>query len=233
MIDTATGRLALAGCLFLLLAGCGDANTGSAGSAGSGGVAGAGGASPAPNAGLWYGEDNGFRVCLFVASDGEKLEASPNCDLGNTAQAGEGAYAFDLSVDGVGVDQNGANCSFAARYSGDVPIQALTGVFRADAVPGTDGSTLSFSGEIVGDQVSGVARSTRDTSYCEVGWAAAQTSECDDAAINACLDLQDCCRAILVNPIFFQSCNSVVLQCDKTACEQVLAGYPQCAPTEE
>jgi hypothetical protein len=240
MIGTSTGRLALAGCLFLLLAGCGDENSGSAGSAGTGGaecVAGAGGeggASPAPRAGLWDGADNGFRVCLFVGFDGESLEASPQCDLGSTAQAGGGAYTFDLSVDGVGVDQNGANCSFDARYEGDVPIGPLSGIFRVDAAPGSDGSTLSFSGEFEGDLVTGVARSALNGSYCEVGWAAEETPECDDGAtISECLNLLDCCRAILINPIFFQTCNSVVEGNDKTACERVLAGYPQCAPDQE
>jgi hypothetical protein len=235
----------LAGCLFLLLAGCGDENSGSAGGAGTGGVAGTGGAggvagaggeggaSPAPRAGLWDGGENGFRVCLFVGFDGERLEASPTCDLGSSAQTGGGASSFDLSVDGVGVDQNGANCSFVARYEGDVPIRPLSGIFRVDAAPGSDGSTLSFSGEFVGDLVTGVARSALDGSFCEVGWAATQTAVCDDAAASACLELQDCCEAILVNPIFFQTCNSVALQCDKAACERVLAGYPQCAPDEQ
>ena len=45
---------------------------------------------------------------------------------------------------------------------------------------------------------------------------------CTDVAINACLDLLDCCRAILVNPVFFQSCNSVVLQCDEQRCRELL-----------
>lgn len=56
---------------------------------------------------------------------------------------------------------------------------------------------------------------------------------CDEAAIQKCLDLQDCCRAILVNPVFFQSCNNVVLQCDEAQCQEVLDGYPQCAPDPE
>lgn len=241
MTGTCIGRLAVAGCLGLLLAGCGDESTGSAGSAGTGGVAGSGGAggvggtggaTPAPIAGLWDGGRNGFRVCMFVGFEGQRLEASPECDLGDAAEPSAGAYAFDLSVDGVGVDQNGENCSFVVRYEGDVPIHELTGVFRVDAAPGPGGSTLSLSGEIAGDQATGVARSELDGSYCEVGWAAERTTQCDDAAINACLDLQDCCRAILVNPIFFQTCNSVVLRCDKAACEAVLAGYPQCAPDE-
>jgi hypothetical protein len=51
---------------------------------------------------------------------------------------------------------------------------------------------------------------------------------CDVSAIDACLDLQNCCRAILVNPVFFQSCNSVVLQCDEAQCLEVLSGYVQC-----
>ena len=55
---------------------------------------------------------------------------------------------------------------------------------------------------------------------------------CTDVAINACLDLLDCCRAILVNPVFFQSCNSVVLQCDEQRCRELLAGYVQCRDLE-
>ena len=51
---------------------------------------------------------------------------------------------------------------------------------------------------------------------------------CDVEAVNACLDLQNCCRAILVNPVFFQSCNSVVLQCNAERCLEVLEGYVQC-----
>ncbi len=57
--------------------------------------------------------------------------------------------------------------------------------------------------------------------------------QCEEAAINSCLDLLDCCRAILINPVFFQSCDSVVLQCDGARCLEVLAGYPQCAPEPE
>ena len=51
---------------------------------------------------------------------------------------------------------------------------------------------------------------------------------CDVEAVNACLELQNCCRSILVNPVFFQSCNSVVLQCNAAQCPQVLDGYVQC-----
>lgn len=58
--------------------------------------------------------------------------------------------------------------------------------------------------------------------------------QCPTEATNACLDLQNCCRAILVNPVFFQACNDVVLQglrdCEGAQCDAVLAGYPQCAP---
>jgi hypothetical protein len=55
---------------------------------------------------------------------------------------------------------------------------------------------------------------------------------CTTDAINACLDLQNCCRAILVNPVFFQSCNNVVLQCDEQLCNEVLAGYVRCQDLE-
>ena len=55
---------------------------------------------------------------------------------------------------------------------------------------------------------------------------------CTTEAINACLDLQNCCRAILVNPVFFQSCNNVVLQCNEQLCNEVLAGYVRCQGLE-
>lgn len=61
-----------------------------------------------------------------------------------------------------------------------------------------------------------------------VGGIGGMGGSCTEDAINACLDLQACCRAILVNPVFFQSCNSVVLQCDEDQCRELLAGYVQC-----
>jgi hypothetical protein len=56
------------------------------------------------------------------------------------------------------------------------------------------------------------------------------SGDCTTDAINACLDLQNCCRAILVNPVFFQSCNSVVLACNEQRCREVLDGYSTYAP---
>ena len=56
--------------------------------------------------------------------------------------------------------------------------------------------------------------------------------DCTTESANACLDLQNCCRAILVNPVFFQSCNSVVFQCDEARCTEVLEGYIQCRDLE-
>ena len=52
---------------------------------------------------------------------------------------------------------------------------------------------------------------------------------CDVADVNACLDLLNCCRLILTNPVFFQSCESVALLCDADRCERVLAGYKICS----
>ncbi len=69
--------------------------------------------------------------------------------------------------------------------------------------------------------------------YTGIGGIGGAGPPCDEAAVQTCLDLQDCCRAILVNPVFFQSCNNVVLQCDEAQCQQVLDGYPQCAPDPE
>lgn len=59
------------------------------------------------------------------------------------------------------------------------------------------------------------------------------TDQCDEAAAQTCLALLDCCRAILVNPVFFQSCNSVALECDQAQCQEILDGYVQCAPEPE
>lgn len=53
-------------------------------------------------------------------------------------------------------------------------------------------------------------------------------AECGAEATGTCLDLLSCCREILVNPVFFQSCNSVVLLCDQARCAEVLSGYPLC-----
>lgn len=61
-----------------------------------------------------------------------------------------------------------------------------------------------------------------------VGGAGGAPGSCTTESANACLDLQNCCRAILVNPVFFQSCNSVVFQCDEARCTEVLEGYVQC-----
>lgn len=60
------------------------------------------------------------------------------------------------------------------------------------------------------------------------GLGGAEGAQCDVAAVNACLDLQSCCEAILINPVFFQSCNSVVLRCDESACRALLEGYVRC-----
>jgi hypothetical protein len=52
---------------------------------------------------------------------------------------------------------------------------------------------------------------------------------CDVADVNACLDLLNCCRLVVTNPVFFQSCESVALLCDADRCAQVLAGYKICS----
>jgi len=54
--------------------------------------------------------------------------------------------------------------------------------------------------------------------------------ECEGS--DACLELQICCRLTLVNPVFFQSCNQVVLSEDCVECERLLAGYVQCQVPE-
>ncbi|MBW1760339.1 MAG: hypothetical protein JRG67_02085 [Deltaproteobacteria bacterium] len=219
------GRLTTAAFLLLLSAGCVD-STGDGGAAGSGGVGGA--ALPSAQIpGLWQGKANGVDVCFYIDDDGQKLEANAMCSVTGTGQPDEVPRSFDLSVDLVGTDENGAPCSFDLSFEADVGIDPVTNAFRAGS------AERAFSGEIMGDQASGVASMQRDGSTCRVGWAATKSTQCDDAAIQSCLDLLDCCRAILVSPVFFESCNSVVLQCDQAQCLRVLAGYPQCEPEAE
>lgn len=194
---------------------------------GAGGAGAAPGDAPAQLPGLWEGEANGVRVCFYVSNDGLLLTQSPECDVGTQPEASSQSY--DISVDLVGTDENGDRCSFELDFAADVVIDQDTNSFAVSGFqpPGSD-VELSFSGELTGTKASGVARSESGGSFCEVGWAASVSTPCDEAAIETCLDLLDCCRAILVNPVFFESCNSVVLQCDPVECLRVRAGYPQC-----
>lgn len=228
-------KLASAGCLALLVGlcvqGCSDEpgpSGGTAGAGGAGGIAGEGGMGGNPPQ-LWEGQSRGVDVCFNIAGDGSKLEASPDCSL-----SGESGYSFDLDVELVGVDEVGQPCSFRLRYEDPVPIDQPGNSFRASEIqaPGSD-AVYAFSGEIVGESASGIARWDGGGSNCRVGWAASISRECDDAAVNICLDLLNCCRAILINPVFFETCNSVVLECDPVRCQTVLDGYPQCAAEPE
>jgi hypothetical protein len=171
-------------------------------------------------------------VCFYVSEDGLRLTPSVECNV--TGQPGVGSSSYDIGVDLVGTNQNGDRCSFEFGFEADVPIDPKTSSFGVSGfeVSGT-GSKLSFSGELTGETASGVARTESNGSFCQVGWGASKVTPCDEQAIQTCLDLQDCCTAILVNPVFFESCNSVVLQCDQAQCQQVLDGYPQCAPEPE
>jgi len=226
------GHLAVAGCLLLLSVGCND---GSASPEGTGGAAGAGGAggtqAPAQIPGLWEGQANGFDVCFYISDDGLRLTPSPMCNVTGEAQPDEVSRSFDLSVELVGTYENGDPCSFDLSFANDVVIDQATNSFRASETQ--SGTELAFSGEITGDSASGVARRDSEGSICRVGWAATKSTQCDEPAIQSCLDLLDCCRAILVSPVFFESCNSVVLQCDQAQCLRVLEGYPRCAPEPE
>lgn len=196
---------------------------------GAGGAGAAPGSAPAQIPGLWEGEANGLRVCFYVSDDGLRLTKSPECDV--AAQSKAGSQSYDITVDLVGTDENGDPCSFELGFDADVVIDQETSSFAVRGFrPAGSDVELSFSGELTGKSASGVARSESADSFCQVGWAASVSTPCDEAAIETCLDLQDCCRAILVNPVFFESCNSVVLQCDPAECLRVLAGYPQCAP---
>ena len=224
-----TRWLAAAGCLALLAAlsgvGCGDELGPSGGAAGAGGMGGA----PAPPQfpGLWEGQSRGVGVCFHIAGDGLKLEASPNCSL-----SGESAYSFDLAVELVGVDENGQPCSFRLPYADPVPIDQEGNSFRASEIRVLgDDAVYAFSGQIVGESASGIAGRDAGDSNCRVGWAASISRQRDCG--NTCDELLECCEATLINPVFFQNCNSVVGECDQVQCQTVLDGYPQCAPEPE
>ncbi len=216
------GRLTAAACVLLLSLGCEDSTGGAGGTAGTGATGGA--QPPAQIPGLWQGGSSGVAVCFFVDADGRSLRPNQLCNVTAADQSDASARSFDLSADMVGTDAQGAPCSLELGFESPVAIDPLTGVFNADT------GTRSFSGQITGELASGIAAVESDGSICRVGWSAKPSAQCDDEAIQSCLDLQDCCRAILVNPVFFESCNSVVLQCDQQQCLNVLAGYPSCAP---
>jgi len=215
------------GWLALVLLGCGEDAGAGGGGGGAAGTGGGGGSSPAQIPGLWRGGSNGFIVCFHVSADGLRLTSSPECDLGSGSAPG--SHSFDLAADQAGIDQNGQPCSFDLGFSGDVAIDPVTNSFavRGFEPPGEQ-VALSFSGELIGNTSSGIARSGSGDAYCQVGWAADPVARCDDAAIDTCLLLQSCCESILLNPIFFQTCNSVVLQCNQARCQELLNGYPQC-----
>ena len=201
-------------------------DVGAGGVGGDGGAAGEGGsdgASKADTAGLWLGGSSGIEVCFFIDDDGRALTSSSECSL-----SAAGARSYDLEVESIGRDENGDPCSFDLSYDFDVAIDPLTGAFGTTFTEAGTGAELGFSGTIVDFDASGVATRVEDGSTCTVGWAASREAPCDEAAINACLDLQECCRAILVNPVYFQSCDAVVLQCNEQRCREVLAGYPRC-----
>jgi len=235
MILHRVGWLAAVGALVVLPVACDDGGAGAGGVAGAGGAGGTGassGKAPPMIPGLWAGQSNGVSVCFYISEDGLRLTRSSECNVTGPPEAGSSSY--DIAVDLVGTDENGDRCSFELGFAGDVPINPATKSFRVSGIeaPGTN-AMLAFSGEVTGETASGVAQRESGGSFCQVGWAASKVTQCDEPAIQTCLDLQDCCRAILVSPIFFESCNSVVLQCDQAECQRVLDGYPQCAPEPE
>jgi hypothetical protein len=230
VISLAPKRAAALVALLVTLIGCGN---GGSDQGETGGSAGSEGGLVRAIPGLWEGQSNGVDVCFFVGADGLSL-TSVGSDCNVTDASGDETRSFDLRVEGVGKDhQVGNPCSFELATMKKVPIEPQTLSFRVDRIPSSDGeATLSFSGQLSGEQASGVARFERDSSYCEVGWSALKAAPCDQAAIDTCFALQQCCLSILVNPVFFESCNSVVLQCDQLACQALLDGYPRCAERE-
>jgi len=218
-------RVAAIASLLAALVACDSAGTDSGE---TGGSSGADGASTLPIPGLWEKASNGVDVCFFVSANGLAL-TTVGSDCHVTGAVGDEARSFDLRVEGVGVDDAGQPCSFELAFAENVPIDSKTDAFRVDGIPTLDGDAeLSFSGQLSGQRASGVARLGTDTSYCQVGWEAVKAAPCDQAAMDTCFALQQCCLSILVNPVFFESCNSVVLQCDQAACQALLDGYPRC-----
>jgi len=208
----------------------GTAGMGDGGIGGDGGTGGAGGKPIPPQApGLWEGRNVGVDVCFYISDDGLTLAKNPDCSL-----SGESAYSFDLQADLGGIDENGQRCSFELRYDKDVTIDQERNSFRASAEqPPGSGVTLSFSGELVREMASGIAQREEGDSTCRASWGTSVSNECDEDAKTKCEELLDCCRAILVSPVFFQSCSSVVELCDMRRCQEVLDGYegiPQCEP---
>jgi len=229
------GWLAAVGSLVVLSVACDEGGADAGGGAGTGASGGTGadsGEAVPTIPGLWEGHANGVDVCFYVSVDGSQLTQSSECNVGGQPEGGSSSY--DIGVDLVGTDENGDSCSFDFAFAANVPIDQPTNSFRVSGfeAPGTD-AKLSFSGELTGKTSSGVARMESDGSFCQVGWGASRVTPCNEAAIQICLELLDCCRAILVNPVFFESCNSVVLECDPAQCLRVLEGYPQCAPEPE
>lgn len=206
--------------LFVAL-GCADSSS----SSGGGGTDATLGALAIP--GLWVGAADGLQLCFYVSDDGTELTTDPGCELGLGGSSG--GLSYDLDVESLGVDQSGQPCGFSIDYELDVPIDRSTGAFGVSGIPSPDGEgELAFSGELTGLNASGVAQWSDGDATCQVGWGANRAAPCNEAAIESCLELQNCCRAILVNPVFFESCNSVVLECNQAECLRVLAGYPQC-----
>lgn len=221
--------VAMAAWLLASFAGCDDGAGTDGATGGSSGSDGANGALVTQRPGLWEGDSPGVEVCFFVSDDGRRLTASPECDLSDAGSA----HSYDLRVDLAGTDETGQPCSFELSLAVDIPIDPVTGAFRVTGIEAPDGEAqLSLSGQVREDWASGVARSERDGSSCQVGWAATRLAQCNDAAIDACFRLQQCCRSILVNPVFFQSCNAVVLQCNEAACRELFEGYVRCTERE-
>ena len=182
-------------------------------------------------AGLWEGEYAGLRVCFFVSRDGLALTPSTECNV--VRPSAPVASSYDLEVDAIGRDENGQPCSFTLNAAIEVPIDPDTEAFEASLTEPSTGAELTFSGQLDGVLASGVAARSIDGSTCTVGWSAVSTAQpvselCGGDRGNCCDALFSCCRAILVSPVFFESCQNVVDQGDEIQCIGVLLGYPRC-----
>lgn len=224
MLRLHRGRLTGLAFLLLLTLGCSD-STSSSGGGGDGGDDSSAGPLVIP--GPWGGSADGLRVCFYVSDDRTKLTADPLCDLRD--ESPEAGRSFGISVDSLGVDDAGQACSFSIDYAIDVPIDPATGAFAASGIPAPEGDgELAFSGEINRLSGSGVAQWSDGETRCRVGWGATPVVTLDDEIVGTCLDLQNCCRATLVNPVFLETCRYVASERDQVACLELLLGYPQC-----
>ncbi len=167
-----------------------------------------------------------FEVCFVVSEDFTTLTPSTVCDRAQTTP-----FSFNIEVPG-GADQDGASCAFDLPFEDPIPIDS-EGAFQA-GFTSPDGSIVALlAGNIVGSAANGLARVETAGASCEVLWAADVGPVCRDQDASQCGELLTCCSSIYLIPPIQARCFDVVNGCDGLACQELLAGYTQCAAPEE